>query len=111
MPVIEKHIWHYQVEIRSGRYAVNFPAYIHGYDKEQNHILTCVFFEKEEAILPENKMADGILNMYFYMSKFRLVLNLFRNESPVKFMFDSDGKGCNLITRTEPVGQNEGIGV
>ncbi|MBT8254119.1 MAG: hypothetical protein HKN00_00135 [Flavobacteriaceae bacterium] len=109
MAVIKKYILHYKADIRSGRFAANFPAYIHGYDKNEKHVLTCVFFEQPDAVLPENKMVDGVVSMYFTIAKFCLVLDLFRNESPVKFMYDTDGKDCTLITEKEPVGEGEGL--
>ncbi|MBT8257656.1 MAG: hypothetical protein KJO49_04230 [Bacteroidia bacterium] len=107
MPVIQENILHYKVDIRSGRFAANFPAYIHGYNKKDKHILTCVFFENLESVLPENKRVDAVVTMYFYMNKFSLVLDIFRNESPLKIVYDTKGKDCTLITELEPVGEGE----
>lgn len=107
MPVIEQRILHYKVDIKSGRFAANFPAYIHGFDESGAHVLTCVFFENLNAILPENKRVDGVVSMYFYMNKFSMVLDIFRNESPLKIIYDSKGKDCTLITELEPVGEGE----
>ncbi len=107
MPVIERQILHYKVDIKSGRFAANFPAYIHGYDESGRHVLTCVFFENPNSILPENKMVDDVVSMYFYMNKFSMVVDIFRNESPIKIIYDSRGKDCTLITEKEPVGEGE----
>ena len=107
MAIVEERILHYKVDIKSGRFAANFPAYIHGYNSDGTHVLTCVFFEKLNSILPDNKRVDGVVSMYFYMTKYSMVLDLFRNESPIKIVYDSKGKDCTLITEKEPVGEGE----
>jgi len=107
MAIIKKRIKKYKVDIRSGRYAENFPAYIHGYDKQDRYVLSCVFFEKEDAVLPENRNEDKVVYLYFHISKYHIVLDLFRNESPLKFVYDSDGKECTILTSKEPVGEGE----
>jgi len=68
-----------------------------------------LWFYPEGATLPDNrKWPDrDFFDVYYHMDSWEAILDVLRNESPVKFNYSDTNNGAQIYTGQEPVGEEE----
>ena len=103
-----KNIIHYQIVLPGGKEKKTQRAvgFIHGWDAEKTHQLTCHFHEQGHTI-PENSFDDKALQLHYPMKYFSLFLDVFRNETPLLAMLDESTNEGQIMTQHELVGKGD----
>ena len=101
-------ISHYKVVLPAGRQQSfnRATAFVHGWNEDNLHRLTC-HFHPDGNMIPENDMSNGIVHLHYPMSDFSIVIDLFRNESPIMNVYDPETREGQIMTEYEPIGQGE----
>lgn len=96
----------YECVLQAGKHQ-GAPAVIYGYNANKSCIVKCSFWEHEKLNMPGNGVENKIVNLNYDVSEYDRVLDLFRNERPLRLEFDArTGQGC-IRTELEPVGEGE----
>ena len=70
-----------------------------------------ISFYKEEAVLPDNRspiiMDRQHVYLSYYYHDYANIIDLLRNEKPVKVFYRDDAKFGYISTAMEPVGEHE----
>ena len=103
-----KNIIHYQIVLPGGKekQVQRAVGFIHGWDEKKIHQLTCHFHEQGYPI-PENCLNDVTLQLHYPMRYFSLLLDVFRNETPLLVMYDKNTNEGQIMTQHELVGKGD----
>jgi hypothetical protein len=103
-----KNIIHYQIVLPGGKEkeVPRAVGFIHGWDEENTHHLTCHFHEQGYPI-PENSLDDSKLQLHYPMRYFSLLLDVFRNETPLLVTYDAITNEGQIMTQHELVGKGD----
>ncbi len=77
--------------------------------KGGNKNLGQLIFMPNGSVLPQDHMANGQVNLYYYLDDFQNAIDLLRNESPMYLLYSGSGGGFEngINTTEEPVGEGE----
>lgn len=103
-----ENIVYYQVVLPGGK-GINVDravGLIHGWDDKKIHRLTCHFHAEGKSI-PENSISGGTVQLHYPMRTYAVVLNVFRNESPLTVMYDETTTEGQITTQHELVGKRD----
>lgn len=103
-----KNIKHYQIVLPGGKekQVQRAVGFIHGWDEENVHQLTCHFHESGYPI-PENSLEGGVLQIHYPMKYYSLLLDVFRNETPLMAMYNENTNEAQIRTEHELVGKGD----
>ena len=102
------YIKHYQISLPAGKEVSKSRAvgYIHGWDKEKIHRLTC-HFHAQGCNIPENDIRDKTVQLHYPMRNFSIIRDIFRNESPLTVVYDERTNEGQIMTHHERVGKGD----
>jgi len=103
-----QYIIKYQVVLPGGKEKANGRAvgFIHGWDDKRIHSVTCHFHTKRQAI-PENSISGNTIHLHYPIKIFGVILDVFRNESPIVVMYDETTSEGQVMTEHELVGKGD----
>jgi hypothetical protein len=77
--------------------------------KNSGKFIGQLVFKPNGSALPQDNMADGYVNLYYYLSDFPNVIDLLRHEKPLYLLWNGSGASFEngIKTTSESVGEGE----
>lgn len=98
-----------QIDTYEVMYSANrFPPRI-GLKAAGNQNIGQLIFMPNGSALPQDKMANGQVNLYYHLDDFQNAIDLLRNESPMYLLYSGSGGGFEngIKTTQEVIGEGE----
>ncbi|MCY7353194.1 MAG: hypothetical protein LH606_21470 [Cytophagaceae bacterium] len=77
--------------------------------KSEDKFVGQLTFMRHDDALPEDKLVNGQINLFYRLADFQNVMDMLRNEQPIYLSFNGSGGGNEnaILTGSEMVGEGE----